>query len=262
VSSKLNIVGIGAGKLAQQLLPQLQAVGYNILQVYNRSADKEEWVKKELKVSFTDQLSELNPDADVYLLMVSDDAIAYVSDLIGIHGAFVVHTSGSAGIMELRGLGVRRGVFYPLLSFAGQDMGAQWSETPILIEAQKKSDQVLLETMAEDISSRVMFMDSKQRGILHLSAVISQNFSNYLLSLAKRICAEHDVPFDLLMPLIMQSNERVSKGEDPAAMQTGPAIRKDVKTIDRHLELLREWPELREVYRILTASIQNFYRGR
>lgn len=261
MSKKLNIVGVGAGNLARQLLPQFQAAGYNILQVYNRSSDREKWVEETLKVPFTDQFSDINPEADVYLLMVSDDAIAYVSDLIGIPGAFIAHTSGSAGIMELQGLGIRRGVFYPLLSFAGQEMGAKWSETPILIEAQKKSDQVLLESMAEDLSSRVMYMDSKQRGILHLSAVISQNFSNHLLSLAKRICAEHNVPFELLMPLIMQSHERVRDGEDPAAMQTGPAIRKDVKTIDRHLELLREWPELREVYRILTASIQNFYRG-
>jgi hypothetical protein len=41
----------------------------------------------------------------------------------------------------------------------------------------------------------------------------------------------------------------------PALAQTGPAIRKDVATINNHLFLLTE--KQQEIYTILTKSIQN-----
>jgi predicted short-subunit dehydrogenase-like oxidoreductase (DUF2520 family) len=149
-----------------------------------------------------------------------------------------------------------------MVSFSEEGGLVDWKETPILIETQLKKDEPLLESLASSISKRVMFMTTKQRGVLHLSAVIGQNFSNHLVALSKNICEQYDVPFELLMPLLSQSFEKILDTKDPKALQTGPALRKDVKTIDRHLELLREWPEIREVYRILTASIQNFHRNR
>ncbi|MFN9801154.1 MAG: DUF2520 domain-containing protein [Bacteroidota bacterium] len=39
--------------------------------------------------------------------------------------------------------------------------------------------------------------------------------------------------------------------------QTGPARRKDTRTLMRHLELLRDEPELSNLYRIFTQLIQD-----
>ncbi|MEQ3662724.1 MAG: DUF2520 domain-containing protein [Flavobacterium sp.] len=40
------------------------------------------------------------------------------------------------------------------------------------------------------------------------------------------------------------------------AAQTGPALRKDTKTINKHLEFLQE-SNYQELYKLLTQSIQN-----
>ncbi len=255
---RLKIVGIGTGKLAHQLYPAIQSAGHEIIQVFNRSAKSKEWVENELKTSFTDDPRHLNRGAEIYIMAVSDDAISSLAPELSFPNSFFVHCSGATAISEINGYGVRRGVFYPLLSFDGKE-SINWKQTPLLIEAQDQGDKVNLEILANSLSKKVFEMDSRQRGLLHLSAVLSQNFSNHLIALAQQVCNESKVPFDLLLPLLDESNKRIQNGEEATDVQTGPAIRKDAKTIDRHLYLLREWPEIREVYRILTASIQNYH---
>ena len=43
----------------------------------------------------------------------------------------------------------------------------------------------------------------------------------------------------------------------PAQAQTGPAIRQDEATIQKHLELLRNEPIIRDIYEQLTRSIRS-----
>jgi hypothetical protein len=66
---------------------------------------------------------------------------------------------------------------------------------------------------------------------------------------------------DILAPLI---NETISRAlqAGPENTQTGPAVRNDLNTIEKHLELLSFSPELRKIYIELTNSIINYYRDR
>ena len=43
--------------------------------------------------------------------------------------------------------------------------------------------------------------------------------------------------------------------DSPARMQTGPAMRGDVDTVRRHLNLLEKHPEWQEIYRELSENI-------
>jgi hypothetical protein len=43
-------------------------------------------------------------------------------------------------------------------------------------------------------------------------------------------------------------------------LQTGPAIRDDSATIQKHLELLSSQPNLQKLYANMTESIQEFYK--
>ena len=43
----------------------------------------------------------------------------------------------------------------------------------------------------------------------------------------------------------------------PSEVQTGPAIRKDEKILQKHLDFLKEQPPLQEIYRLLSQSIVN-----
>jgi hypothetical protein len=52
---------------------------------------------------------------------------------------------------------------------------------------------------------------------------------------------------------------RALKG-NPADSQTGPAIRYDLNTIEKHMELLSFSPELKKMYKEISESIMNYYR--
>ena len=45
----------------------------------------------------------------------------------------------------------------------------------------------------------------------------------------------------------------------PEKSQTGPAVRNDQNTIERHMDLLSFSPELKKIYREITMSIVNYH---
>jgi predicted short-subunit dehydrogenase-like oxidoreductase (DUF2520 family) len=55
-------------------------------------------------------------------------------------------------------------------------------------------------------------------------------------------------------PLILETAEKVQQ-QFPADAQTGPAIRGDQKTILNHLQMLKNEPELEQLYRLLSQGI-------
>ena len=112
----------------------------------------------------------------------------------------------------------------------------------------------ILNNLANSISNNVQQLSSEQRNYLHLSAVMANNFSNLMYQMAAEICEKHKISFDLLKPLIQETSNKVQK-MTAIETQTGPARRKDVQTIERHLKLLDTDKEKRKIYELLTQSI-------
>ncbi|MEO6132394.1 MAG: DUF2520 domain-containing protein [Saprospiraceae bacterium] len=251
----MKIVCIGAGRLAQQLMPALQDTGCEIVQVYNRSSEAAQTLSAKLHSStYTTTIEKIYPDADAYLLMVSDDAISPLANqlykfLPG--NALVVHCSGILGIGVLPF--ERKAGFYPLQSFSDHHE-VSFRFIPIIITTSDDDIWIMLDQVAGRLSSVVYRMTDQQKSILHLSAVFANNFSNHMLTLAASICKENHLPFEILKPLILETfSKAILSG--PKESQTGPAIRGDQKTIEKHLKLLDEHPELAEVYMVVTKSI-------
>jgi predicted short-subunit dehydrogenase-like oxidoreductase (DUF2520 family) len=90
---------------------------------------------------------------------------------------------------------------------------------------------------------------------LHVAAVMVNNFTNHLYKLAEDYCKNEGLDFRQLIPLIEETAERL-KTISPADAQTGPAIRHDAPTIEKHLIILEKYPHLKEIYKIMTESIQ------
>jgi predicted short-subunit dehydrogenase-like oxidoreductase (DUF2520 family) len=94
--------------------------------------------------------------------------------------------------------------------------------------------------------------------MLHVAAVFVSNFTNYMLTSGKEISDKAGYSFELLQPLIIETiNKAITAG--PVASQTGPAVRYDLNTIEKHSELLSFSPELKNIYKELSESIMNFY---
>lgn len=190
------------------------------------------------------------PKANITIVAVSDDAIADVSSKI--NNDFVVHTSGSMPLNELKN-DSRKGVFYMLQTFT-KNKEINFLEVPFCLETENESDYLLLEKLGKSIGKSVYPINSKQRKSLHVSAVFVNNFTNHMYKIGHDICKTHNVPFEILKPLIKETASKIET-LPPTKAQTGPAIRNDKKTIKNHLNLLDK--NQQKIYKILTKSIQN-----
>jgi hypothetical protein len=76
-----------------------------------------------------------------------------------------------------------------------------------------------------------------------------------MYSIAEQLMAQHQLPFDLLKPLILETAHKIEK-LSPIAAQTGPAKRHDVLTMQKHLEALTQNPELFDLYKSISEGIE------
>lgn len=190
------------------------------------------------------------PKADITIIAVTDDAIAEVSSKI--KNPLVVHTSGACSINELKNT-TNKGVFYMLQTFS-LEKKVELNEVPFCLEAENKNDEDQLKELANLLSKKIYTVKSEQRKALHVAAVFVNNFTNYMYKIGNDICKEHQVPFDILLPLIKETASKIET-LSPEKAQTGPAIRNDKKTIKNHLDLLNI--EQQKIYKMITKSIQN-----
>jgi predicted short-subunit dehydrogenase-like oxidoreductase (DUF2520 family) len=248
----INIVILGGGNVAFHLTNALlKNDAVNVVQVYNRSLEKIKIFKN--GTSITNNLSELK-DADIYILAVSDNAISEISSALNLKNKLVVHTSGSMAMDELKSFS-NKGVFYMLQSFS-KERKIDFSTVPICIEAETNDDLQLLETLAKLISKNCYRINSNQRKSLHLAAVFVNNFVNHLYHIGHEVCEQNKVPFEILLPLILETANKITT-LPPLEAQTGPAKRNDTKTIEKHTATLTK--NQQEIYTLLTKSIQNTY---
>ena len=249
----IRVVILGSGNLAKHLYEAFSKQNLvTIVQCYNRKGlVLSPSQQKELITHDLNQLVE----ADVYILAISDDAIEEVSAQLPFKNRLVVHTSGSVPMQAISS-SQKKGVFYPLQTFS-KDKLVDFGTIPFCLEAEDEEGMRVLKQLALTLSDKIYEISSAQRNVLHVSAVFVNNFTNYLFSLGDEICREHDIPFEILYPLIQETAEKITK-MNPSMAQTGPAVRNDFKTIERHLEILTDNSQ-KEIYQTLTKAIQSKY---
>lgn len=193
------------------------------------------------------------PDADVALLAVADDAVARVAARLEGFGGIVAHTSGSVPLSDLQAVARRPGVFYPLQTFS-KARTPDYGRIPFFIEAACAADAQTLCNLARCVSGDVRRADSATRRRLHLASVLVCNFTNHLVALAGELLAADGLDASALTPLLHETVDKLDTLA-PRQAQTGPAVRGDRGTVERHMEMLVAEPQLQELYRRLSLSI-------
>jgi predicted short-subunit dehydrogenase-like oxidoreductase (DUF2520 family) len=248
----MKITILGAGNVATQLALVLKKTGHEIVQVYNRSNDAGIELAKTVGASFTADLGQLQ-EADVYLVAVKDDAIAEVAEALKTDNKIVAHTSGTKSKDLLQNTSANFGIFYPLQTMT-KSAKVDFKNVPILVEGNNRQTSLKLEELAKCISKNVHLVDEQQRQWIHVAAVFANNFTNHMYGISEQILLSHGLPFEILKPLIFNFIQNLQE-HSPSEIQTGPAIRGDFKTIEKHLQLLGDDTRLQKVYQVLTDSI-------
>ena len=244
-----NIILIGSGNVATHLGIALKKKGYNIVQVWSNQINNAKILANKLDCNFTDSIDKLL-DADLYVLTVKDDVIHQLLNLTP--DIRIVHTSGSLGMGVFENKFTHYGVLYPLQTF-NKDINIDFTNIPLCIEANNPEFENNLIKIGDQLSKKVVIMNSEQRKQLHIAAVFACNFSNHMFSIADTILSKSEIDFKVLLPLI---NQTVSKLKDkkPTDVQTGPAKRNDKEVIDSHLNNITD-QTVKEIYRLISNSI-------
>jgi len=250
-----SIVILGAGNVAFHLTRALIENTCNVRQIFNRTLEHAREIGEANRISYTDKISEIEK-ADIYIIASADSGIEEFSHYIPYDDVLVVHTSGSSPMSVLKG-DYRKGVFYPLQTFS-KERTMRYDNIPFFIEAENPEDLKKLNELGNRISNEVHELNFASRMQVHMTGVWANNFVNHLYYIAGNICEQNNVPFDVLLPLIQETANKVIE-MSPKDAQTGPAKRGDQVIIDRHLEALQDDSRLLQIYQILTDSIKRVY---
>ena len=252
----MDIVILGSGNVAAVLGRKFKAAGHTILQIVSRNASVASQLAYEWDTESTNYSSIINRNADVYIIAVSDDAIDDVVADLQLPRKVVAHTAASVSKEVLKNVSDHYGVFYPLQTLHKED--PDLPEAPIFFDGSDEITRKKLEALANSISPKHVSRASDDARLkLHVAAVFVNNFSNHLYALAESYCKKEGIDFKELLPLIEETASRL-KDNSPAKTQTGPAVRHDEETIQKHLELLNDHPQLKSIYQLMTKSIQQY----
>ena len=240
---------IGCGALGRNLFHNLKSLNGLTIQCFCRSIEKED----ALYQSSVRQIEELF-HCDLILIAVSDQNIIEVGQILTNYSGIVAHCSGAT---PLHHFNRKSGVFYPLQSFS-KSVIRSFKEVPIFIEGANEETTKQLYSFAQRLSNQVEQLSSEKRQKLHLAAVMSQNFSNHLIALTQAYLEKESISFQALIPLLEEGLSNAIH-QNAKEIQSGPARRKDTKTLETHLSLLKEEKRLLPLYEQLSESIKTYY---
>jgi predicted short-subunit dehydrogenase-like oxidoreductase (DUF2520 family) len=259
----MKVAFVGAGNVAWHLAQAFENVHISITEVYSRNEMHAENLCKKLHHAIVKkELYFSDPELDILILAVSDDALPTIVKQIQVpSNTIVAHTSGSVSMDIFQDMTYHYGVFYPLQTFS-KEKPLNINKVPFCIEGKNDFIKNKLRNLASSISESVYDVDSTQRKTLHVGAVFACNFVNHLLAISKNILADKSLDFNILKPLIEETIQKALTTDHPKNAQTGPAIRKDTQTIQRHLSYLQDTPQEQTIYQLLTDSIMHFYANK
>lgn len=213
---------LGSGKLAQHLRHY-----FSLLEIPYST-----WSRKEdPKVNLNSTVE----DCSHILLAVSDRAIADLATRLPT-GKKLIHFSGATTIPGISSA-------HPLMTFPADVRNLEWyQKIPFAL-----CEGETLEETLPGLKNPWFTIQQKDRALYHALVSMSGNFPFILW---QKTLLELQKNFDLtnkeLIPYLHQVVENFSA--DPVNGLTGPVARRDLETIDRHLEALKENGPLEQIY--------------
>lgn len=250
-----NIAIIGSGNVAYTYANVMKNNGINLKYIFVRNQDKISEVESKFGVKAICDYETLF-SCDLIIIAVKDDAIEEVALRLKNYKGVLVHTSGTQNSTILQ-IVENYGIIYPLQTLT-KDYDIDFKSVPVLVNASSSAVMAKLRLLAEKMSDVVIECSDEDRRYIHMNAVYVSNFVNVMLQIGEKLLKEKSLDISILEPLVRETvNKAFSMGAEKAL--TGPARRGDYETINKHLHLLKDYKEEKEIYKLLTNYIINKY---
>ncbi len=248
----MKIVIVGSGNIASFFAKKLY-IKHDIIQIISKNINHAKQLANQYHCQYANQIEQIHQDADVIIFALKDDVLLHIAHSYSFQNKLVIHTAGSIHLDEIKNISNQIACIWCVYSIQ-KEMLPLNDSVPIVINANNEASLQNVNIIAQSISQNIFHFNDKQKSFLHLAAVFANNFTNHLYSLSQQICEEQKMDFDVLKPLIQNTAEKI-KQANPAQIQTGPAIRHDQQTMNKHLQLLQT-ETLKKIYHLLSFSIQ------
>lgn len=245
---------IGSGNVATWIAQCLQGnPRFPITQVFSRHLEHAQTLADLLNAEAIEDIRKLNPDNQIFIFALADKAYDEILPLLPFKLPLAFTTSGTVSCQCLKDYAEQYGVIYPLQTFTkSQDM--RKLEVPLCLESDFAGEhKTLMWELARELSPTCYEVSEAQRAKMHVAAVFACNFSNAMYQIAYKLLKENGLPFEILLPVLRQTVEKVSQ-MTPAEAQTGPAVRGDVNVMRAQISTLSD-DRLKELYRLVSELI-------
>lgn len=249
----MKIVIVGSGNVATVLGKVIHNAGHEIVQVLSRNENHAKELAKIFNCSSGSFKSTEYKEADIYLLAINDTMLYHLDQYVHLQNKLVVHTAGSVSKEVLKNIFSDYGIIYPLQSLIKSSQ-EEVAEIPLLVDGSSVDTTTFILEFCKTFSDNVTIADDQERLKFHVAAVLVNNFTNHLFAMGEEFCKKENIEFEKLYPLIDETVHRI-KLHPPQSVQTGPAIREDIYTLGKHLQILSAHSDLKYLYLKLSESI-------
>jgi predicted short-subunit dehydrogenase-like oxidoreductase (DUF2520 family) len=272
MAEKLRIAIVGAGNLASALAVSLDRAGYRIEAVIvgsrSSSLTKARRLAKQVNARSVVDWSRFR--ADVVWFCVPDSEIARAArsgaDKIDWSGKVALHSSGALSSDELavlRKRGARVASIHPMMTFV-RGCRPPFAAVPFAIEGDPAAVRVARRIVG-DLGGVSHAIRKSDKAAYHawgtfasplFTALLATSESVALLAGVKRKAARRR-----MIPILLQTLANYATSDAEGAF-SGPIVRGDLETVQRHLRVLRKIPPAAAVYVALARAAVQYLPAR
>lgn len=255
---------VGAGPVATALAGSLRLGGVPVLGLWARRAAPARAAGSTAGVAaFSSAPPDILLETEVVILAVRDQAITEVAQTLLGTGLVnkrhvLLHCAGAASAAELLGpvagqvAGI--GTMHPLSAIADGKISMRALKGTVFGVEGDDAGRVMAGKLVAAISGIVLPLDGTQMAAYHAAAALASNYLVATIDAAAAVLASAGVPADkaaqALIPLAEGALRNIAAHGTTGGL-TGPVRRGDLATVSRHLDAVRDRPELAEIYRVL-----------
>jgi predicted short-subunit dehydrogenase-like oxidoreductase (DUF2520 family) len=255
---------VGAGPVATALAGALRLGGVPVLGLWARRAAPARAAGSTAGVAaFSSAPPDLLLETEVVILAVRDQAITEVAQKLLGTGLInkrhvLLHCAGAASAKDVLGPVAAQvagiGTLHPLSAIADGKLAMRALKGTVFGVEGDDVGRATASKLVAALNGVVLGLDSTQMAAYHAAAAMASNYLVALIDAAAAVLASVGVAQDraakALVPLAEGALRNIAAHGTTGGL-TGPVRRGDLTTVSRHLEAIRERPELAEIYRVL-----------
>jgi predicted short-subunit dehydrogenase-like oxidoreductase (DUF2520 family) len=248
-----GIIGLGfVGKTLAKAFLQLNCLEWVCSVNNNLQIDDD-------RIKIYRELSELTTVPEIIFICKNETSISQTTSVLAglqqlnFNNSIIVHTSATLHsdiLMPLKTRGAIIGSAHPYQTFHSMNPEIL-QETTWLIECNGDSEK--LNSLIRATGGRIVETRGNEvnRSLYHASAIIASNYLNTLAFFSSEAAKKAGIDSRDFLPGILRTtlnNILNSVINDKPIPLTGPIVRGDTDTVNRHIETLRMYPELLSYY--------------